>query len=215
MVSKGDALIEIDPRPYRATLLQAQGTLRTRPERAGAGADGSDALSRGAGAQRHRRADGRRSGKTGAAGPGHGEERSGHGAITTSCSCDYCHITAPITGQVGLRLVDPGNVVQSNGTTTLAVITQLQPITVIFTLPEDSLGPGARATARQRQAERRRVGSQRRRRRSPAASCWRSTTRSTPPPARSRCGRHSTTRTTRCFPISSSIRACWSIPCRA
>src|SRR5207302_982547 len=52
----------------------------------------------------------------------------------------YCHITAPISGRVGLRLVDPGNVVQASGTTTLAVITQLQPITVIFTIPEDSLG---------------------------------------------------------------------------
>jgi multidrug efflux system membrane fusion protein len=54
---------------------------------------------------------------------------------------DYCQITAPIDGQVGLRLVDPGNVVQSSGTATLAVITQLEPITVIFTIPEDSLGP--------------------------------------------------------------------------
>jgi multidrug efflux system membrane fusion protein len=53
---------------------------------------------------------------------------------------DYCHITAPIAGRVGLRLVDPGNVVQSSGTLTLALITQLEPITVIFTIPEDSLG---------------------------------------------------------------------------
>jgi multidrug efflux system membrane fusion protein len=53
---------------------------------------------------------------------------------------DYCHITAPITGRVGLRLVDPGNVVQANSTTTLAVITQIQPITVVFTIPEDDLG---------------------------------------------------------------------------
>ena len=52
---------------------------------------------------------------------------------------DYCHITAPIAGRVGLRLVDPGNVVESAGTVTLAVITQLEPITVIFTIPEDSL----------------------------------------------------------------------------
>jgi multidrug efflux system membrane fusion protein len=52
---------------------------------------------------------------------------------------DYCSITSPIDGQVGLRLVDPGNVVQSAGTVTLAVITQLEPITVIFTIPEDSL----------------------------------------------------------------------------
>jgi multidrug efflux system membrane fusion protein len=54
---------------------------------------------------------------------------------------DFCHIVAPISGQVGLRLVDPGNVVQTAGTVTLAVITQLEPITVIFTIPEDSLGP--------------------------------------------------------------------------
>src|SRR5438552_11944689 len=54
---------------------------------------------------------------------------------------EYCHITAPISGKVGLRLVDPGNVVQASGTLTLAVITQLQPITVIFTIPEDNLGP--------------------------------------------------------------------------
>jgi multidrug efflux system membrane fusion protein len=56
---------------------------------------------------------------------------------------DFCHITAPISGRVGLRLVDPGNLVQSAGTVTLAVITQLTPITVIFTIPEDSLGPVA------------------------------------------------------------------------
>src|SRR6202795_898689 len=53
---------------------------------------------------------------------------------------EFCHIRAPITGKVGLRLVDPGNVVQSSGGLTLAVITQLQPITVIFTIAEDNLG---------------------------------------------------------------------------
>jgi len=52
----------------------------------------------------------------------------------------YCHITSPISGRVGLRLVDPGNVVQAGGTTVLVVIAQVQPITVIFTLAEDSLG---------------------------------------------------------------------------
>ena len=52
---------------------------------------------------------------------------------------DYCHITAPITGRVGLRLVDPGNVVQASGTTPLVVVTQIQPITVVFTIPEDNL----------------------------------------------------------------------------
>jgi multidrug efflux system membrane fusion protein len=51
----------------------------------------------------------------------------------------YCHITAPISGRVGLRLIDEGNMVQANSTTALVVITELQPITVIFNVAEDSL----------------------------------------------------------------------------
>jgi len=51
----------------------------------------------------------------------------------------YCKITAPISGRVGLRLVDPGNIVHATDTNGLVVITQLQPITVIFPIPEDSL----------------------------------------------------------------------------
>jgi multidrug efflux system membrane fusion protein len=53
----------------------------------------------------------------------------------------YCHIVSPVTGRVGLRLVDPGNYVQTTATSGIAVITQLQPITVIFSIPEDEL-PG-------------------------------------------------------------------------
>jgi multidrug efflux system membrane fusion protein len=52
---------------------------------------------------------------------------------------NYCHITAPIAGQAGLRLVDPGNVVQEGGSTVLVVITQVKPTTVIFTMDEDNL----------------------------------------------------------------------------
>jgi multidrug efflux system membrane fusion protein len=51
----------------------------------------------------------------------------------------YCHITAPISGHVGLRLVDPGNTVFAGSSTTLLVITQLQPITVVFSVSEDDL----------------------------------------------------------------------------
>jgi multidrug efflux system membrane fusion protein len=51
----------------------------------------------------------------------------------------YCHIVAPFAGRVGLRLVDPGNLVQSTGSTALAVVTQIEPITVIFTLAQDNL----------------------------------------------------------------------------
>ncbi|HET7205462.1 MAG TPA: MdtA/MuxA family multidrug efflux RND transporter periplasmic adaptor subunit [Terriglobales bacterium] len=56
----------------------------------------------------------------------------------------YCHITAPIDGRVGLRLLDPGNMVHASDANPLLVITQLQPITVIFTLPEDQLPEVAR-----------------------------------------------------------------------
>jgi multidrug efflux system membrane fusion protein len=51
----------------------------------------------------------------------------------------YCHITAPFTGRVGLRQVDPGNIVHASDTNPMLVLTQLQPIAVIFTLPEDQL----------------------------------------------------------------------------
>jgi multidrug efflux system membrane fusion protein len=51
----------------------------------------------------------------------------------------YAKITAPISGRIGLRLVDPGNIVHASDTTGMLVITQLQPITAIFTIPEDSL----------------------------------------------------------------------------
>jgi len=51
----------------------------------------------------------------------------------------YCHITAPFTGRVGLRQVDPGNIVHAADTTPMLILTQLQPIAVIFTLPEDQL----------------------------------------------------------------------------
>src|SRR5213079_2286911 len=53
----------------------------------------------------------------------------------------YARITAPVGGRLGLRLVDPGNIVRSGDANGLVVITQLQPITVVFTIPQDSL-PG-------------------------------------------------------------------------
>src|SRR5215470_6809363 len=58
---------------------------------------------------------------------------------TAKLNITYCHIVAPVSGRVGLRLVDQGNYVTPSDTTGLLVITQVQPITVIFTLPEDSL----------------------------------------------------------------------------
>ena len=51
----------------------------------------------------------------------------------------YCHIVSPVTGRIGLRLIDPGNYIQASNNTGIAVVTQLQPITVIFSIPEDQL----------------------------------------------------------------------------
>ena len=52
----------------------------------------------------------------------------------------FTNITSPITGRVGLRLVDPGNLATASSSTPLAVVAQIQPITVVFTIPEDSVG---------------------------------------------------------------------------
>ncbi|MGA2695834.1 MAG: efflux RND transporter periplasmic adaptor subunit [Terriglobales bacterium] len=140
LVSKGDPLIDIDSRPYRATLLQAQGALeRDQNILAQAQMD----------LERYRAAWARNAiakqildDQEKLVLQEEGTVKNDQGAVQyDQIQVEYCHITAPIAGRVGLRLVDPGNVVQSSGTATLAVITQLEPITVIFTIPEDSLGP--------------------------------------------------------------------------
>jgi membrane fusion protein, multidrug efflux system len=139
IVSKGDALVDIDPRPFRATLLAAQGALE-RDENVLAQAQMD--------VERYRESWAR----NGIAKQilddqeklvlqDKGTVKNDQGNVEfDQVQLDFCHITAPISGRVGLRLVDPGNVVQSSGNTTLAVITQLKPITVVFTVPEDSLG---------------------------------------------------------------------------
>jgi multidrug efflux system membrane fusion protein len=140
VVHKGDPLIDIDSRPYRATLMQAQGTLE-RDENV-LGMAKMDL-------QRYHEAWDRRAipkqqldDQEKIVLQNQGTVKLDEGVVQfDQVQVNYCHIVAPITGKVGLRLVDPGNVVQSSGTTTLVVITQMSPITVIFTIPEDSLGP--------------------------------------------------------------------------
>src|ERR1700685_2891110 len=139
-VAKGDALIDIDSRPFMATLLQAQGALeRDQNLLAQAQMD----------LDRYRQAWAHNAiqkqlldDQEKVVLQDEGTVKNDEGTVQfDQIQVNYCHITAHIAGRVGLRLVDPGNVVQSDGTATLAVITQIDPITVIFTIPEDSLGP--------------------------------------------------------------------------
>ncbi len=139
-IKKGDPLIDIDPRPYQATLVQAQGILQ-RDEGLLAQAQ-LDLTRYRAALARNAIAEQTVADQEKLVQQTEGTVKNDRGAVDyDQLQLDYCHITAPISGQVGLRLIDPGNVVQSTGATTLAVITQLEPITVIFTLPEDSLSP--------------------------------------------------------------------------
>ena len=115
----------------------------------------------------------------------------------------YCHITAPFSGRIGLRLVDMGNFVQAAGQTSLAVITQLQPIAVIFPVPQDDIfrvqqkfnaGEDVVVDALESRFDARNWR---------PASYWRSTTRSTSRPARSSSRPSFRTRTTCSFPTNS------------
>ena len=138
IVRKGEPLVEIDPRPYQATLTQAEGTLKhDQGVLAEARIDLAryqEAFSKNAIA-RQQLEDQQQS-----VVQDEGTVLSDQGNVDYDrVQLAYCHITAPIAGRVGLRLVDPGNTVFSGTGSTLVVITQLQPITVVFNVSEDDL----------------------------------------------------------------------------
>jgi membrane fusion protein, multidrug efflux system len=140
IVRKGDSLVEVDSRPYRATLLQAQGILDRDQNVLGQAQ--MDLARYRAAVARNAISQQMVDDQEKLVLQDQGTVKNDEGTVQfDQLQVDYCHITAPFNGQIGLRLVDPGNIVQANGTTALAVLTQVQPITVIFTLPEDSLSP--------------------------------------------------------------------------
>ena len=138
IVRSRDLLAEIDPRPFQAQLIQFEGQL----ERDQALLDNArldlkrfqvlvttDAVPR-------QQLDTQVS----LVHQLEGTVKNDQGQIeATKVQLVYCRITSPIAGRVGLRLVDPGNIVHATDTGGLVIVTQLQPITVIFTIPEDSI----------------------------------------------------------------------------
>lgn len=138
MVKAGDLLAEIDPRPYQNALLQAEGTLlQNQAQLKNAQVD----------VERYRglyREDSiaKQTLDTAEAlvGQFQGTVKTNQAAVNDArLNLEFTRIRAPIAGRVGLRQLDVGNLVAANDTTALAIITQTQPISVAFTLPENSL----------------------------------------------------------------------------
>jgi len=138
LVHTGDVLMQIDPRPYQAQLDQAQGQLaKDQALLADAKLD----------LQRYRDLIAQNAipkqqfdTQVATVAQDEGAVKTDQAAVEAAqLQLTYSRITSPINGRVGLRLVDPGNIVHAADTNGMLVITQLQPIAVVFTLPEDSL----------------------------------------------------------------------------
>lgn len=138
MVRKGDPLIDIDPRPYQAMLMQAEGTLERDQ---GLLAEAQIDLERYKAAYaRNAIAKQQLDDQEQTVIQYQGAVKADRGTVAyDQVQLAYCHIVAPITGRVGLRLVDPGNTIFSGSGSVLVIITQLQPITVVFNVSEDNL----------------------------------------------------------------------------
>jgi multidrug efflux system membrane fusion protein len=137
-VKEGDVLAQIDPRPFQAMLLEAQGQYaRDKALLEGANVDlkrYQDAYAKNA-IPKQQLDD-----QVALVHQYEGTVKLDLGTYyNAKVQLGYCRITSPVTGRVGLRLVDPGNYVQTSDTTGLLVITQTQPITVIFSVAEDFL----------------------------------------------------------------------------
>jgi multidrug efflux system membrane fusion protein len=138
MVRAGDLLAEVDPRPFQVQLQQAQGQLaRDEALLANARIDldryrtllAQDSIAK-------QQVDAQAS----LVAQLEGTVKTDRAAVANAqLQLTYARITAPVEGRVGLRQVDPGNIVAANDAGGIVVITQLQPINVLFTLPQDAL----------------------------------------------------------------------------
>ena len=148
MVKQGELLIVVDPRPYEVQLAQAQAQLfkdQASLRDAQLNYQRYKDLLQVSGAMSQQQVDTQKA----AADQLEGAVRSDQAAIDSAkLNITYCHINSPITGRIGLRLVDIGNIVHASDQNAMLVITQIQPISVIFTLPQDSL-PGVASKMRQ------------------------------------------------------------------
>jgi len=137
-VHQGDLLAQIDPRPFQVQLEQAEGQLahdQALMKDAQVNAQRYAALYA-EGVLSKQQADT----QAAQAGQYEGAIKSDQAMIDSAkLNINYCRITAPITGRIGLRLVDAGNMVHASDQNGLLVITQLQPISVLFSLPQDDL----------------------------------------------------------------------------
>lgn len=138
LVRRGQPLIEIDPRPFQANVLAAQGALERDTNLLSQGEMDlkryQDAWARNA-IPKQTLDDQEK-----IVLQQRGTVKSDQGTLQfDQVQLGFANITSPITGRVGLRLVDPGNLATASSATPLAVVTQIQPITIVFTIPEDSV----------------------------------------------------------------------------
>jgi membrane fusion protein, multidrug efflux system len=142
IVKKGDPLVDIDDRQYQAQLVQAQGVLQKDQNVLGQAE--MDLTRYQAAWARNGVAKQLLDDQEKLVLQEQGTVKNDEGAVQfDQLQVEYCHIKAPIDGRVGLRPVDPGNLITagtSSSSTPLVVITKIQPITVVFTIAEDNLG---------------------------------------------------------------------------
>jgi len=138
LVSKGELLAEIDPRPFEIQLTQAEGALardQAQLENARLDLDRYKDL-----VKQNLIPKQQLDTQASLVNQFAGAVKADQGQIDSArLQLTYSRITAPFSGRIGLRQVDAGNIVHASDATGLAVITQMQPIAVIFSLPEDSL----------------------------------------------------------------------------